>query len=120
MKITNTWFQLHPRRLYTWKSPADRLHNLVRNQIDFILINQRFGSTIKSAVIYPGADVPSDHVLLVAVLKTSLSSQRKPTTQRRVALEKLRDPIIKSEMCNEINTQIQTITSIIGEEPTQS
>lgn len=37
-----------------------------------------------------------------------------------MALEKLRDPIIQSEMSNEINTQIQTITPNIGEEPTQS
>lgn len=83
MKVTNTWFQLHPRRLYTWKSPADGPHNIVRNQIDFI--NHRFSSTVKRASTYPGADVPSDHVLLVAVIKITLA---RPTTQRRIALKK--------------------------------
>ncbi|XP_030758449.1 craniofacial development protein 2-like [Sitophilus oryzae] len=74
IKITNTAFQLHSRRLYTWKSPADRPANVIRNQIDFILINQRFSSTIKRASTYPGADVPSDHVILVSVMQIALSS----------------------------------------------
>ena len=26
--IVNTWFQYHPRRLYTWISPGDRVRNL--------------------------------------------------------------------------------------------
>lgn len=120
MRITNTFFQLHPRRLYTWKSPADRPHNVIRNQIDFILINRRFSSTIKRASTYPGADVPSDHVLLMAVIKISLSSQKKTTTQRRVALEGLKDPVIKAEISDEINRQIQTTTPNIGEELTES
>ncbi|XP_030759769.1 uncharacterized protein LOC115885121 [Sitophilus oryzae] len=120
MKIANTAIQLHSRRLYTWKSPADRPDNVIRNQIDFILINQRFSSTIKRASTYPGADVPSKHVLLVAVMKIALSSQRKPTTQRRMALERMRDPIVKSEMSDEINTQIQAMIPNMGKEPTQS
>lgn len=120
MKITNTWFQLHNRRLYTWKSPADRTDTIIRNQIDFILINKRFGSAVKRASTYPGADVPSDHVLLIAVLKLTLAKQRKRTTQRRIALEKMHDPMIKTEVSEEINTQLQTITSNTAEEPTQS
>lgn len=35
MKLVNTWFGLPPRRLYTWKSPADKPNNIVRNQIEF-------------------------------------------------------------------------------------
>jgi len=120
MKITNTWFQLHPRRLYTWKSPADGPHNIIRNQIDFILISRRFSSTVKRASTYPGADVPSDHVLLVAVTKITLASGKRPTTQRRIALEKMENPIIKTEMSNEINTQIQTIAAGIEGDLTAS
>ncbi|GFN78146.1 craniofacial development protein 2-like protein [Plakobranchus ocellatus] len=32
--ITNTWYQNHPKRQWTWKSPGDRS----RDKIDFILI----------------------------------------------------------------------------------
>lgn len=34
MAVMNTWFKLHPRKLYTWKSPMDKPEKIVRNQID--------------------------------------------------------------------------------------
>ena len=43
--ITNTLFQQHKRRLYTWTSP-DGQH---RNQMDYILCSQRWRSSIQSA-----------------------------------------------------------------------
>ena len=43
--IANTLFQQHKRRLYTWTSP-DGQH---QNQIDYILCNQRWRSSIQSA-----------------------------------------------------------------------
>ena len=43
--ITNTLFQQHKRRLYTWTSP-DAQH---RNQTDYVLCNQRDRSSIHSA-----------------------------------------------------------------------
>ena len=42
--ITNTLFQQHKRRLYTWTSP-DGQH---QNQIDYILCSQRWRSSIRS------------------------------------------------------------------------
>ena len=60
--ITNTLFQQHKRRLYTWISP-DGQH---RNQIDYILCSQKWRSSIQSAKTRPGADCGSDHELLIA------------------------------------------------------
>ena len=36
-------------RLYTWKSPGD----ISRNQIDYIMINQKFKNCVKQARTYP-------------------------------------------------------------------
>jgi len=47
MKITNTYYKLPPRRFYTWKAPGDRPDNIIRNQIDYILINKRYGTWVK-------------------------------------------------------------------------
>ena len=47
--ITNTLFQQHKRRLYTWTSP-DGQH---RNQIDYLLCSQKWRSSIQSAEIKP-------------------------------------------------------------------
>ena len=66
--IANTLFQQHKRRLYTWTSP-DGQH---RNQIDSILCNQRWRSSIQSTKTRPGADCGSDHELLIAKLRLKL------------------------------------------------
>ena len=59
--ITNTLFQQHKRRLYTWTSP-DGPH---QNQIDYILCSQRWRSSIQSAKIRLGADYGSYHESLL-------------------------------------------------------
>ena len=50
--ITNTLFQQHKRRLYTWTSPDCRY----QNQIDYLLCSQRWRRSIQSAKTRPGAD----------------------------------------------------------------
>ena len=55
--ITNTMYQHHVRNLYTWKSPGD----IVRNQIDYIMINNRHTNSVLNVKTYPGADAGSDH-----------------------------------------------------------
>ena len=70
MVVTNTFFKHHPKLLYTWKSPGD-IH---RNQIDYILINERFKNSIKNTKTYPGADINSDHNPLVMKMKLRLKS----------------------------------------------
>ena len=66
--IANTLFQQHKRRLYTWTSP-DGQH---QNQIDYILCNQRWRSSIQSAKTISGADCGSDHELLITKIRLKL------------------------------------------------
>ena len=70
--ITNTLFQQHKRRLYTWTSP-DGQH---RNQIDSILCSQRWRCSIQSAKTRPGADCGSDHELLIAKFRLKLKKSK--------------------------------------------
>lgn len=70
--ILNTCFQHHPRRLYTWRSPGDKY----RNQIDYILINTRWRSSISNTRTFPGAECGTDHNLLVANLKFRLKAPK--------------------------------------------
>ena len=64
--IMNTFFKLPPRRLYTWRSLADNNQRIVRNQIDFVMVNRKYRNAIVSCKTYPSADIPSDHNLLLA------------------------------------------------------
>lgn len=66
--ISNTWFQNHPRKCWTWKNPEDR----ARNQIYFILIEELFRNSIQNAKSMPGADCGSDHVSVIAIMKMKL------------------------------------------------
>ena len=66
--IANTLFQQHKRKLYTWTS----VDGQYRNQTDYILCNQRWGSSIKSAKTRPGADCGSDHEFLIAKFRLKL------------------------------------------------
>jgi hypothetical protein len=66
--ITNTWFKKRKTKLYTWKNPGDTS----RYQIDYILVKQRFRNSVKDVKTMPGADIDSDHNLLVADIETRL------------------------------------------------
>ena len=73
--ITNTLFQQHKRRLYTWTSP-DGQH---QNQIDYILCSQRWRNSIQSAKTRPGADCCSVHEFLIAKFTLKLKKVGKTT-----------------------------------------
>ena len=79
--IMNTFFRHHPRHLYTWKSPGDR----VRNQIDYITVNRRFRNSISQVKMSPAADcgVGCDHTPLVAHIKLKLKKISKNKRVRR-------------------------------------
>ena len=66
--ISNTLFQKHKRRLYTWTS-SDGQH---WNQIDYIICSQRWRSSIQSTKTRPGAECGSDHELLIAKIRLKL------------------------------------------------
>ena len=70
--VANTLFQHHPRRLWTWMIPGDR----VRNQIDVIMIGRRWRSSLQFVKTRPGADCGSDHQLLVATFQLKLRVRR--------------------------------------------
>ena len=72
--IANTLFQQYKRRLYTWTS-LDGRH---RNQIDYILRSQRWGSAIQSAKTRPGADCGSDHERLTAKFRLKVEKTTRP------------------------------------------
>ncbi|CAF3287483.1 unnamed protein product [Rotaria socialis] len=71
--ITNICFQQPKRRLYTWTSPSGQ-H---RNQIDYILCNRRWKSSITSVKTRPDADCGTGHELILAKLKIKLKRPKK-------------------------------------------
>lgn len=104
LMLANTFFKLHPRRLYTWTSPQHTANNIVRNQIDYIIINKRFRNSIKNCLTYPGADIKSDHNPVVATLHCKFKNLAKQKQQNyRIDLRKMKEPIVKAGVSTAIN-----------------
>ena len=64
-------------------------------KIDYVLVKKRFGSGVNSRRTrsFPGADIGSDHDLVMMTFRVRLKKARKPNQPRlRFDHEKLRDP----------------------------
>ncbi|XP_030745457.1 uncharacterized protein LOC115874434 [Sitophilus oryzae] len=109
MIITNTFFKLPKRRLYTWKSPRDNENRIVRNQIDYIILNQRYRNAMKSVKTYPGADVGSDHNLLVTEIMVKLKKLKVLSNQRSIDTSLLRSNNAKVKVYQGINENLSKL-----------
>ncbi|XP_048483641.1 craniofacial development protein 2-like [Plutella xylostella] len=107
--VTNTFYKLPPRRLYTWKSPADSPSQIVRNQIDFILVNKRYRNSFKAVKTYPGADVGSDHNPLVGTVTTKLKRLISPKMRPKFDISRLRDVDIKQRFHMNLHNQMHEL-----------
>lgn len=83
--ISNTFFKLHPRRLYTLTSPD----GATRNQIVYFLCPKRWRNGIISVKTRPGADCGTDHQLLVANILVRLKSKKKVVIPTRYDTENI-------------------------------
>ena len=83
--IANALFQQYKRGLYTWTSPDGR-H---RSQIDYILCNQRWRSSIQSEKTRLGADCGLDHELLITKFRLKLKKVGKTTWPFRYDLNQI-------------------------------
>ena len=111
LTLANTLHPHKPSRTTTWHSP----NGLVHNQIDFILTPQRFKSSINKAKTrtFPGADVGSDHDLVMTTIKLKLLAKRTPQSPRiRFDLEKLKDPGIAEVFQAQVGGKFATLAAI--------
>jgi hypothetical protein len=112
--FTNTWFRKPKRRLCTWKAPEDRS----RHQLDYLLVKHGFRNSVKYVQSLPGANIDSDHNLLVAKFCTSLNKiirfqKRRPQwdfeilyTQEQTAQDTLEGQLGAIE-CDSENVEVQ-------------
>jgi hypothetical protein len=72
--ITNTIFQQHPRRRYTWVKPADT----ARYQTDCIMVKKKHKIQVQQSTTYSGADICNDHNVVVIKRKSKRKEMYKP------------------------------------------
>ena len=91
LMLANTFGPHKTSRRWTWHSPDGKHHN----QIDYILVKRRFhtGVNIARTRSFPGADIGSDHDLLMTSFHIRLKRISKPKPTRiKFDIEKLKDP----------------------------
>jgi len=89
---------------------------IVRNQIDYILVNQRFRDSCIAVRTYPGANIQSDHVPLVGTVKIRMKriilKSGKRYDQRKLKNPNIRE--IKLHKCknqSELNSKLTRISN---------
>ena len=100
--LANTLGQHKKCRRWTWHSPNGEHHN----QIDYIMIKNRFRSSVNTGKTrtYPGADIGSDHDLVMMSFQIHLKRMNKAKcTRPKFNFDKLKDPEVQKKFQATIN-----------------
>ncbi|XP_039276087.1 craniofacial development protein 2-like [Nilaparvata lugens] len=110
--VGNTLFDHPKRRRYTWTSSLDE----ERYQLDYILIQKRFRNCLKNAKTYPGADINSEHNLVVAEVEIKLKRVRGGKRVEKLNLELLQEEGKRNELVNRYSAKRKERKEEINEE----
>jgi hypothetical protein len=107
MAIKSTYFMHKRIHLQTWHSPDGHTFN----QIDHCLIDGRHFSDVIDVMARKGANINSDHMLVVIKLKVRIcrASNTKPQQLRRFAVDKLQDRDVASWYYDELESELQGV-----------
>ena len=93
----------------TWISPDDK----TENQIDHICIARKFRSTLQDVHVARGAEIGSDHNLVVGKLKLKLKKFPKKTECRtKYDVQALKDKGIREDFRLELRNRFDALTDL--------
>ena len=93
----------------TWNSPNGR----DKNQIDHLMINGTWRHSLFDVRVMRGADVNSDHHLVMTVVKVKLrKTGTRKAGQQRLDVDKLRDPRVKSSFVLQLKNRFQILAEL--------
>jgi len=94
MVVASTLYNHKDIHKMTWRSPDGQTYN----QIDHLLIDAQHVSNVMDVRTFRGANIDSDHYLLISKIRSRISNARKTygTCARKFNIEKLKTPEISS------------------------
>jgi hypothetical protein len=103
MIICNTRFQQKDCRKWIWLAP-DGKHT---NMIDMVLVEKRWKTTVRNCRTYQGADIASDHSLVLCNVKMRLKkvckAKRKPICDKAA----LQREDVQEAYCNKLQQGLE-------------
>jgi hypothetical protein len=107
MAIKNTYIMHKQIHFQTMPSPDGHTFN----QIDHCLIDGRHFSDVINVMARKGANIDSDHMLVVIKLRAKVcrASNTKPQQLRRFAVDRLKDRDVASRYCDELESELQDV-----------
>lgn len=99
--IGNTIFPHKDIHKLTWKSPDGR----TINQIDYITINGKWRRSLRDVRVYRGADINSDHYLVVSKVKLKLRKNKIKQQTKKLDIPKLKSPNIARQFQLELRNR---------------
>ena len=105
--IAGTIFQHRNIHKNTWLSPDRK----TANQIDHITINKKWRGSMQNTKVYRGADVASDHYLVISTIRLKLRRVTKPSPGRKLAVDHLKDEATKNAFCINLQNRFETLAN---------
>jgi len=101
MVVASTLFNHKDIHKMTWRSPDGQTFN----QIDHLLIDARHVSSVIDERTFRGANIDSDHYLLISKIRSQISNARNTydSYARKFISEKLKSPETSSEYREKLN-----------------
>ena len=91
---------------YTWTSPDGQY----RNQIEHVAIRSQFNRSVQDTRVHRGADVGSDHNLVITKIKLMLNNTgKKQEGITRFEESKLREPVIRQQLQLELRNRFSIL-----------
>ena len=108
--VTGTIFQHKNIYKHTWNSPDGK----TKNMIDHILVNRKWLKSVKDTRSFRGADVGSDHNLVICNVKLSLKAVKKQGKSLRKVFntDKLKDRQIRQEFTIKLKNRFRLLENL--------